>query len=134
MVPTEPLCQLLEQIVLDALPNEKLAWDLEGRAITKELCDQGEVDIEKPLNGGRHAVSEAVEALKFVGVLLATIRTIREFVQFIRQKQAHRVEEKAIRERWLTALREKGLSRESSEEIVDKFVPDLGRVIGTSTP
>jgi hypothetical protein len=125
MLPRNEMRDFIHRIVADAMPEEVLAFEVEGESIISDLYDEVPV-AESSCNSEYEFLDSAAAqiVLEFVKLLTATLVLVKAFSDLAQKKDASDDE---LERQWAAQMIRAGLSEKKAKEIAGRFAKDLAK-------
>jgi hypothetical protein len=136
MIERDNFESLVRQIVSRSIPEELVVYDIESSVVISQLFESGgtyaaapDSTDETPEPKFDLPISEIIEGVKFLSVVLGTYKTIKELMP----KRSDSVRTDAlvqeIGDKWAKELTASGLSKKKAERISLEFREDLMQLL-----
>jgi hypothetical protein len=129
MISRDEMKDFIHPIVAGIMPDELLAFELEGDSIISDLYDDTPVH---PVTIGKTDYefldsAAAQMVLEFVKLLTATLGLIKVLSEV---SNKHETSEKELARLWTDKMKSAGLSEKKAAKITQQFVADLAKRMG----
>lgn len=141
MIEKDNFESLVRQIVSRCIPEELVVYDIESSVVIDKLFESGKtyaVDPDSPDETPEPKfdipISEIIEGVKFLSVVLGTYKTIKELMPKRSDSAGTDALVREIGDKWAKELVASGLSKKKAERISLEFREDLMHLLKPQKP
>ncbi|HEY9421357.1 MAG TPA: hypothetical protein VIW92_08085 [Thermoanaerobaculia bacterium] len=128
MIPPNEMKDFIHSIVAETMPEEILAFEIEGESIISDLYNGSPV-LESSDSHVEYEFLDSIDAqmvLEFVKLITATVGLIKALSELANKQDISR--EDLVR-RWASRMIKAGISKKKADEIAERFVGDLSNIL-----
>jgi len=114
----------IRNIVANHVEEELDLYDIDGEEMINTVLE-GETKDNIDLTDSpefKFGFGEVVESIKFIGIVIGTLKTLNDFAVLFRNRDPETTE---LEDAWRSHLIDEGLAEEKAEAIIQKFGDDL---------